>query len=148
MEIERKFLITKLPEDLSSYEHHEIEQAYLSRKPVVRVRRSDSRYILTIKGEGGMAHEEYELPMNEESYRHLLTKADGRIITKTRYNIPYGDRTIELDIFSGCMEGLVLAEVEFPSVEEAKAFTPPDWFAQDVTADPRYSNASMAYGDI
>ena len=145
MEIERKFLISALP-DLSSFPYHEIEQAYLNEKPGVRIRKSDDRYILTVKGEGILSHEEYELPLSREAYLHLLEKADGRIITKRRYKIPFGSYTIELDLFSGCMDGLILAEVEFPSVEEAERFTPPDWFAADVTYDPRYRNAAMAYG--
>ena len=124
MEIERKFLVKKLPDRLKDFPSCEIEQAYLNRRPVLRIRKADTRYILTMKGDGVLAHEEYELLMDEESYRHLLTKADGRIITKRRYKIPYQGYTIELDIFSGCMEGLVLAEVEFPSVEEAESFTP------------------------
>ena len=147
MEIERKFLIKNIPENLQEFPSSPIEQAYLNERPVVRIRKSGERYILTVKGDGVLAHEEYELPLTKEAYEHLLQKADGRIITKTRYNIPYGSYTIELDIFSGVMEGLELAEVEFPSVEEAEAFTPPDWFSEDVTYDPHYRNAVMAYGE-
>ena len=147
MEIERKFLIKNKPENLQEFPSSPIEQAYLNKRPVVRIRKSGARYILTVKGDGVLAHEEYELPLTKEAYEHLLQKADGRIITKTRYNIPYGSYTIELDIFSGVMEGLELAEVEFPSVEEAEAFTPPDWFSEDVTYDPHYRNAVMAYGE-
>ena len=147
MEIERKFLIKNKPENLQDFPSSPIEQAYLNERPVVRIRKSGERYILTVKGDGVLAHEEYELPLTKEAYEHLLQKADGRIITKTRYKIPYGSYTIELDIFSGVMEGLELAEVEFPSVEEAEAFTPPDWFSEDVTYDPHYRNAVMAYGE-
>ena len=53
MEIERKYLIPKLPADYETYPHREIEQGYLSTAPVVRIRRSDQDYILTYKG-GGM----------------------------------------------------------------------------------------------
>ena len=147
MEIERKFLIKNKPENLQDFPSSPIEQAYLNERPVVRIRKSGERYILTVKGDGVLAHEEYELPLTKEAYEHLLQKADGRIITKTRYKIPYGSYTIELDIFSGVMEGLELAEVEFPSVEEAEAFTPPDWFSEDVTYDPHYRNTVMAYGE-
>lgn len=146
MEIERKFLIGRLPDQLEKYPFSEIEQAYLNEKPVIRIRKSGDRYILTVKGEGVLAHEEYELPLSEESFLHLMAKADGRIIRKTRYKIPYGNYTIELDLFHGDFEGLQLAEVEFPSIEEAENFTPPDWFAEDVTYDPAYRNAVMAYG--
>ncbi len=146
MEIERKFLITKLPENLEEYPSYEIEQAYLNNKPVLRIRKSGDRFILTMKSGGFMAHEEYELPLDEEAYIHLLEKADGRIITKRRYKIPCGRLTIELDVFSGCMEGLIMAEVEFPDLPDAESFVPPEWFGNEVTEDPRYHNVFMAYG--
>ena len=71
MEIERKYLIRKLPENLETYAYHDIEQAYLCTAPVVRIRRQDDRYILTYKSSGMMAHEEYNLPLTREAYEHL-----------------------------------------------------------------------------
>lgn len=145
MEIERKFLIDPLPENLEQYPFHEIEQAYLNTAPVVRIRRQDDTYYLTYKGGGLMAREEYNLPLNRESYEHLREKADGKIITKTRYNIPEKNGlTIELDIFHGVYEGLILAEVEFPDIETALAYQPPVWFKKDVTEDPAYHNSNMS----
>ena len=82
MEIEKKFIPTDLPKDLDSYEHHVIEQAYLNTAPVVRIRKQDDDYVLTYKGSGMMAREEYNLPLNKKSYEHLLEKADGNIISK------------------------------------------------------------------
>lgn len=82
MEIERKFLVKELPDNLSSYEFHLIEQAYLNTNPVIRIRREDEEYYLTYKGKGLLAREEYNLPLNKESYYHLLKKADGNIIAK------------------------------------------------------------------
>ncbi len=142
MEIERKFLIKKLPEDLDSYPCFFIEQAYLCTDPVVRIRRENDTYYMTYKGRGLMAREEYNLSLNETAYVHLKAKADGRTITKKRYRIPFGEYTIELDLFS-CPEGLILAEVEFPTEEAALSFTPPDWFGEDVTQDSRYHNSNM-----
>lgn len=144
MEIERKFLIKKMPSDLEDYESHLIEQAYLNVKPVVRVRREDETYYMTYKGGGMMAREEYNLPLDAPSYSHLLQKADGNIITKRRYLIPLELYTIELDIFSGLFEGVVVAEVEFPSIEKAESFTAPDWLGEDVTYDGRYHNSAMS----
>lgn len=146
-EIERKFLLKSLPEDLDRYASYEIEQAYLCSNPTVRVRKGGEKYTMTYKSGGGMDHAEYNLPLDAASYAHLLEKCDGRVITKRRYKIPYGRLLIELDIFSGCMEGLILAEVEFDSVEEANAFEMPDWFSEDVTADPKYRNVEMALGN-
>ncbi|MCR5737644.1 MAG: CYTH domain-containing protein [Eubacterium sp.] len=145
MEIERKFLPAYLPENLDRYKHHLIEQAYLNVAPVVRIRRQDDEYILTYKGGGMMAREEYNLPLNQESYLHLLEKADGNIITKTRYLIPIHDGlTAELDIFEGKFSGMLLVEVEFDSVEAANAFQKPDWFGEDVTYDKHYHNSYLS----
>ena len=145
MEIERKYLIHRLPDQLTDYPHRTLEQAYLCTEPVVRVRRDDNDYILTYKSKGLMVREEYNLPLTEEAYHHLLSKADGRIITKERYCIPYGDHLmIELDVFTGDLAPLLLAEVEFSSEEEANSFTPPDWFGEDVTFSSKYHNSTLS----
>ena len=147
MEIERKFLIDKIPDsiDLSSLKCRRIEQGYLCTEPVVRVRRGNDDYYLTYKSKGLMAREEYNLPLNEAAYNTLIKKADGNIITKTRYEIPEKNNlTIELDIFEGKFSGLLLAEVEFSSEAEALAYTPPAWFGKDVTKDASYHNSNMA----
>ena len=133
MEIERKFLIRQLPEHLEQYPCRHIEQGYLCTNPVVRIRKQDDAYFLTYKSGGLMAREEYNLPLTAEGYEHLRPKADGLLITKKRYCIPFGTYTIELDIFEGELAPLILAEVEFPSEDEANSFTPPEWFTEDVT---------------
>lgn len=145
MEIERKYLIRQLPNDYQTHPHIEIEQGYLSTHPVVRVRKSDDRYTLTYKGDGLMVREEYNLPLTKESYEHLRSKADGNLIHKIRYQIPYQDRyTIELDLFLGALAPLILAEVEFPTKEEAESFSPPDWFGEDVTFMGKYHNSALS----
>ncbi len=144
MEIERKFLIKALPEDIGAYPCHQIEQGYLCTKPVVRIRRQDDTYILTYKGAGKMSREEYNLPLTKEAYEQLKPKADGIYISKKRYVIPYGKYNIELDIFEGEVAPLVLAEVEFESEEEAHRFVPPDWFLKDVTFEKYYHNSYIS----
>lgn len=144
MEIERKFTVKQLPDDLDRYPRKRIEQAYLCTDPVVRVRRKGEEYWLTCKGKGFLVREEFELPLSEEAYRHLMEKADGVVIRKDRYHIPFGTHTVELDVFDDPYDGLVIAEVEFSSVEQACAFVPPDWFDHDVTEDPKYSNATLS----
>lgn len=146
MEIERKYYIETAPEDLEQYPFHLIEQAYLCTNPVVRVRREDNSFYMTYKSKGLLSREEYNLPLTEEAYFHLLKKADGRILTKKRYLIPLTGTsyTIELDVFSGDYEGLVLAEVEFPTEEEALSFTAPEWFTRDVTFSGEYQNSKLA----
>ena len=145
MEIERKFTVSTLP-NLSSYSFHILEQAYLNTDPVIRIRREDDIYYLTYKGKGLLAREEYNLPLNQEAYEHLLPKADGVIIRKKRYLIPYGQYTIELDLFDKPYENLIIAEVEFTSEEEANSFLPPDWFLEDVTTNIAYHNSNLSKG--
>ena len=148
MEIERKFLVARLPEDLQSYPCHRIEQGYLCTDPVVRIRRQDEDYYLTYKSKGLMVREEYNLPLNAEAYSHLKAKADGNMILKARYCIPFGEHwTIELDIFDGCFAGLMLAEVEFATADEAGGFMPPDWFGEEVTWSSKYHNSTMSQAD-
>lgn len=148
-EIERKFLISSLPENLADFDHHRIEQAYLCTDPVVRIRRQDQEYYLTYKGKGLMVREEYNLPLNKEAYEHLKKKADGNIISKTRYLIPLsGGLTAELDVFDEPFTPLILAEVEFPSEEAALQFQMPSWFCEDVTQDTRYHNSTMSRSPI
>ncbi|MCR4901556.1 MAG: CYTH domain-containing protein [Butyrivibrio sp.] len=166
MEIERKYLIKKLPQNLQQFSFHEIEQGYLNRFPTVRVRKEDDEYYMTYKGAGVMAKEEYNLALNAESYIHMKEKCDGNIITKRRYLIPINEDAftieeiekdtelrkdlenktikIELDIFEGIFKGLVVAEVEFPSEYAANVYHPAEWFKEDVTEDRRFSNANLS----
>ena len=173
MEIERKFLIKSLPADLESHAFHTIEQAYLCTDPVVRVRREDDDYYMTYKGapstkEGEIGQVEYNMPLDEESYRRLASKAEGILIKKKRYLIPLnedafdreyllshpdltegiksGEVKIELDVFDDPYDGVVIAEVEFPDEESASKFMPVSWFDKEVTGDPKYSNAQMSKG--
>ena len=151
MGIEKKSLTPRetLPADLDAYPHRQIEQAYLCTEPVVRIRRQDTEYYLTYKSKGLMVREEYNLPLTEKAYMHLREKADGVLITKTRYLIPSSlGLTIELDIFHGRHEGLFLAEVEFPNEDAAGAFTPPDWFGEDVTFSSRYHNSTLSTATV
>lgn len=145
MEIEKKYLLKELPV-LENYEYHKIEQAYLCTSPVVRVRREDENYYMTYKGGGMMSREEYNLPLNKEAYEHLVKKADGNVISKTRYLIPLEcDGLIaEVDVFDAPFSPLVMAEVEFATEEQANAFAAPEWFGEDVTFDGRYHNSYMS----
>ena len=145
MEIERKFTVKELP-DLSNYNFHIMEQGYLNTDPVVRVRKEDNEYYLTYKGKGLLAREEYNLPLNQDAYYHLVEKSDGIIIRKKRYLIPFDKYTIELDVFDAPYEELVIAEVEFDSEQEATDFQPPEWFDEDVTMNRKYHNSNLSQG--
>lgn len=148
MEIERKYKITRPLPGYETFPCLRIEQAYLCTDPVVRIRRQEDEYYLTYKSRGLLSREEYNLPLTAEAYRHLLAKADGIVLTKRRYLIPIPDTslTIEFDVFEGAYEGLMLAEVEFSTEEEALSFTPPDWFGEDVTFSGEYQNSRLSRG--
>lgn len=145
MEIERKFLIKELPENLTQYNCRRIEQGYLCTAPVVRIRRQDEKYFLTYKSKGMMVRKEYNLPLTAEAYAHLREKTDGNLISKQRYLIPLNETlTAELDIFDAPFAPLMLAEVEFSSEEEANSFVPPAWFGEDVTFSGKYHNSYLS----
>ncbi len=145
MEIERKFLVKDLPENLESYAQKRICQGYLCTNPVVRIRRSNEEYFLTYKGRGKMVREEHEFPLTAEAFEHMLPKIDGILIDKVRYLIPLSDgHTAELDIFQGILAPLRLVEVEFDSVEDADAFVAPEWFGDDVTDSKEYHNSNLS----
>lgn len=152
MEIERKFKVATLPENLEQYKKKEIEQGYLCTGPIVRIRKSNEDYILTYKSKKGMTKSsvaiqcnEVEVPLTKEAFDHLKEKVDDYIISKTRYIIPLEDGLkAELDMFHGRLEGLIFVEVEFPDEEAAKKFHIPSWFGEDVSFDKRYHNSYLS----
>ncbi len=144
MEIERKYLIKSLP-DLTDYPYKKLTQAYISTKPVIRLRQMGNNFFLTVKSNGHLVREEFEMPISHEEYMILFKKVEGNPIEKTRYYIPLNDNlTAELDIYHGFLEGLLTVEVEFNSEELANNFIPPTWFGKDITFDARYKNNQLA----
>jgi CYTH domain-containing protein len=146
-EIERKFLVRTLPGDLTSYAHTEISQGYLVSMDdglQVRLRKAGERYSLTYKRGMGNVREEREVELTAEQFAALWPATEGKRLCKTRYEIPFGDRVVEIDVYGGRHEGLIVAEVEFDAEEAAKDFQPPDWLGEDVTGDSRYSNQLLA----
>jgi len=145
MEIERKYLVKKLPK-LDNYSFADFEQSYISTNPVIRLRSINHRdYILTVKSKGYLSREEFELPLTEEQYVNLLLKAEGNIISKRRYFIPLENGlTAELDVYHKNLKNLFTVEVEFDTEEQAKSFIAPDWFGEDITYNPAYKNSSLS----
>ena len=152
MEIERKFAVIKMPQNLKNYEKEEIEQGYLCIKPTVRIRKSNNEYTLNYKWKQKGLEEkvaiqniEYTMPLTEENYRILLKKIENYLIKKDRYKIPIDNNlTVELDVFHGNLEGLVFAEVEFPNLEAAESFDKPEWLGKDLCFDERFDNTSLS----
>ena len=154
MEIERKFLINNLPFILEDYPCSLIEQGYISTTPVIRVRKKalvvedkflNPKYILTVKSKGLMVRQEYELDLDESEYESLLKKCSGNVITKKRYVIPLEDNlSLELDIFEGAFEGLIMGEIEFPDEASSKKYNPPEYLFREVTFDTNFHNSTMS----
>ncbi|MEE3460382.1 MAG: CYTH domain-containing protein [Lachnospiraceae bacterium] len=157
MEIEKKFLLNKLPESLSAFEHHKLIQAYISAHPTVRIRKWDDQYLFTFKehnarsGHGDVCiNEEHEFNISQESFEALLKKTEGNIVEKTRYVIPLHDgkgdcgHRAEIDIFEGRLKGLMFAEVEFKDEADADNFKKPDFLGKNVSGDRRFTNTYLA----
>ena len=143
MEIERKFLVKEIP-CLDGVKYSEIKQGYFSVSPEKRVREKDDKYYLTEKGEGFLVRTEIEKEIDEKTALKYFDLSKNRIVEKRRYFLPYGNYTIELDIYGGKHQGLVVAEVEFDSVEEANSFVPPAWIGEDITENKTYKNMVLA----
>lgn len=147
LEIERRFLIKEMPKSLEKYPKKRIEQYYLKAETdmQIRVRRIDGKgCFVGQKRAIGMVREEHEDKVSIDVFDAMHQAAVSKTIFKTRYLIPHGKLTIEVDVFAGFLEGLSIAEIEFPDVETAKAFVPLDWFAREVTDDIEYSNSVLA----
>jgi adenylate cyclase len=145
MEVERKFLVSERPK-LDGTEAEEIDQGYLAigEDGEVRLRRKGERLSLTAKRGAGLSREEGEVELDREAFERLWPLTEGRRLHKRRHVLPHDGLEIEVDVYAGELEGLVIAEIEFGSEEEAKAFDPPDWLGEDVTGDPRYLNETLA----
>ena len=146
-EIERKFLVRKLPDNLKRFRHTAIEQAYLMVGPKglqVRLRKAGSQLSLTFKRNNGRYREEREVKLTAAQFRILWPATAKKRLSKTRYDVPFGGQVIEIDIYRGRHRGLVVAEVEFVDERSARSFQPPDWLGKDVTGNRRYSNVLLA----
>ncbi len=148
VEIERKFLVRELPPDLEQSPSTRIEQGYIAigvDGTEVRVRRRDGAAVLTVKSGNGRSRLEEEIEIDAERFARLWPLTEGRRLEKTRHVIPAPTGLmIELDVYTGALSGLRVAEVEFGSEDAADAFEPPNWFASEVTDDPRFKNQTLA----
>ncbi|MDR2898992.1 MAG: CYTH domain-containing protein [Clostridiales bacterium] len=145
MEIERKFLVNKIPENIDSYEPVDIVQGYIFFDPALRLRKQGDTYIITMKSSGGLVRQEYEMEISEHEFNRMWEKVEGHIIDKTRYKIPLENSLVcDLDVFHKNFDKLVTAEVEFESVKASAKFIPPCWFGREVTGNKSYANSAMA----
>ena len=146
-EIEHKFLVASSDWHEGVASRSEIRQGFLNTEPerTVRIRLADGDAQLTIKGiTVGAQRAEYEYPIPPRDGAEMLDRlCQHALIEKTRYRIPHAGNTWEVDVFYGANAGLVVAEIELASAEEA--FKLPSWIGTEVTSDPRYYNASLVH---
>ena len=146
-EIERKFLVKRLPLHLKRCRRYPIAQGYLVAETDgrhVRLRKKGKTASLTFKVGRGSAREEREIRLSAKQFATLWPATRGRRLRKIRYEIPWKNLKIEIDIYRGHNHGLVVAEVEFPSQASCRKFKPPRWFGREVTGEKRYSNVRLA----
>ena len=146
-EIERKFLVKWLPDNLKRARHFIIEQGYLATESAgrqVRLRKRGKGTSLTFKVGRGSHREEREVKLSPKQFAALWPGTAGRRLRKVRYEIPWDSVMIEIDIYRGRHAGLVVAEVEFPNTASCRRFEPPWWFGREVTGEKRYSNVRLA----
>jgi CYTH domain-containing protein len=146
-EVERKFLVDAPPDKRLLETPALIEQGYVaagSDGTEVRLRRKGDRFYQTIKQGQGLSRVQIEIELSPEQFESMWPHTEGRRVTKYRHEIPLGPHVIELDVFHGPLEGLIIAEVEFESVEQARVFEPPEWFGEEVTEDARFQNRNLA----
>lgn len=143
LEIERKFLLHRLPHGFDTFLAEEIRQGYA--EDGLRFRQKGSRYYETRKIGAGLVFEEHEREISKEEFERAWPTTEGRRLEKTRTEVALGGGLVaEVDLFQGNLTGLRYVEVEFDDVESARAFVPPDWFGREVTDDLRYRNSSLA----
>ena len=146
-EIERKFLIKRLPVKILRSRHFPIAQGYLANEPRgrhVRLRKKGKTAFLTFKVGRGTSREEREIRLSPAQFAMLWPATRGRRLRKTRYEIPWKKLKIEVDTYHGRNHGLVVAEVEFPNHASRRRFKPPRWFGREITGEKRYSNVRLA----
>jgi CYTH domain-containing protein len=158
LEIEVSYLPTRLPQGLDQITPKRITDMYLSDDTdllsKLRLRQKGDSYEMTKKVTPDPTHlsvqHEYNISLTEAEFTKLRS-VHGREVIKDRYFMPLGNHTVEVDVFKGDLEGLILIEVEFSSEAQRDAFTPPEYFGADVTEENFVAGAYLAgksYTDI
>lgn len=150
LEIERKFLVDakKIPAQILQH-GEKISQGYLCTEPArtVRIRIKGQRGFITIKSANvGIVRQEFEYEIPLDDAQELLKMCTPNVLEKVRYKVDCAGHTWEVDIFTGRLEGLILAEVELTSAEEFVEL--PSWILKEVSGDARYFNSNLTLADI
>lgn len=147
LEIERKFLLHRLPDDLDPKQGVVIRQGYLSDEGdrSVRLRQSGEQFFLTCKQGRGVVRREVEITIDQVQFEALWPLTESARVSKIRYRYPLADGLVaELDVFDDSLAPLQVVEVEFDEHERAMAFEVPGFFGPDVTTDARFLNSTLA----
>lgn len=147
IEIERKFLVVSDAFKTEAFKNTRITQGFLSTDPerTVRVRTKGNKGFLTVKGKSntsGTSRFEWEKELTFEEAEALLKLCKKGIIDKIRYEVKCNAHVYEVDEFFGDNKGLIVAEIELTSEEEA--FEKPTWLGKEVTGDVKYYNSQLS----
>ena len=163
-EIEKKYSIKNLPDDIEIVKIQDIQQAFIYRdtKSHIRLRKLDDRkakttqYVYTVKTKGDITYNndyniarlyEIESYISKDEYEDLMQKRIANMINKTRINVPIeNDLVVEIDIYYDYLEGLITAEIEFPDEETAELFKKPDWLGEEL-GYKNFSNGKLSLMD-
>ncbi len=136
-EVERKFWVKEAPKFIFELPSSTIVQGYLSIDPngkEIRLRQKDDSYFLTIKSQGTLERQEFETELSKNQFEVLWPAVGKQKIIKRRYFLSQENSLIEIDIYDQPLNGLIVAEIEFQSVEAANAYIPEPWMIQEITA--------------
>ena len=147
-EIERKFLVKSLPAGLHG--EKPILQGYLAHDEhmEVRIRQYGDKHFITVKEGGGLKRRETEVEISAQQFQALWPSTEGRRLEKVRALVDHGAFRVEVDRYLGALAPLLVAEVEFSSVEESESFVKPDYLGREVTEVEAYKNLSLAMHGI
>lgn len=151
-EIERKFIVTRLPEDLNTEHGELIEQGYICTQEdrEVRLRSKSSHYTLTVKEGIGLQRRESEIALDRNQYNMLWPHTLGQRLSKIRYSYYIDNHKVEIDVYLGDLKPLVLAEIEFESIETSQTFDADelDFLGDEVTEMAVYNNLDLVMAKL
>ncbi len=147
IEIERKFLVKSQAFKKEALNSYKIKQGFLNsdKDRTVRIRLRADKGFITVKGKStanGLSRFEWEKVISKLEAESLLKLCEAGMIDKIRYEIKFGNHIFEVDEFFGFNEGLIIAEIELNS--ENEAFEKPKWLGEEVTGDIKYYNSQLS----
>lgn len=149
LELERTYLLTKIPKGLKSCKFVEIIDLYIPASiahPNMRIRKKGDKLEITKKvpnNNDASNQTEHTIPLSEEEYNALL-KVPGKKLRKLRYYYPVDEKTAEIDVFQDELEGLIVVDFEFLSLEEKDKFSAPDFCSEDITQEEFIAGGYLA----